>query len=268
MRKSCREELRGDGRNQAIKVSRADAEGDQREHVGAAVDHGRPGPLEERPAAPKNNRRRQSQLHPVHRRHVSRWCSGLPGSMSPIARRKTGRLRARPTQKRRLMSANSGFGAFLRRDGARLQGHAAGQGRDGPRTFGNWASAWGPRPRDGRPAARGSGRRRLRRRGAAKVVITAVMNHSTRAVAGSTVMPQPDPSGRPPGPGRLAYGLHRAGRASGSWQTSFRAQVSPMARRATCPIIGGLVRVLPTADPEGIAGEAETAASSSFRLCR
>ncbi len=56
-------------------------------------------------------------------RMSSRPCSGRPGSMSAIASRKTGRLRTSPTQKRRLMSVNSGFGPSSTVRGSRAMPH-------------------------------------------------------------------------------------------------------------------------------------------------
>ena len=54
------------GRDGAVDERRADADADQREHVRACVHERRPHPLEERPAAPQHDRRRQHELDPVH----------------------------------------------------------------------------------------------------------------------------------------------------------------------------------------------------------
>ena len=98
--KSFRKKLRGDRRNQAVKISRADAEGDQCEHVGTAVDDGRPArskngqPHQKRP-------RRPERVAPSSSPSCSAGGGAASQRMSPMARRKIGRPRARPTQKRR-----------------------------------------------------------------------------------------------------------------------------------------------------------------------
>ena len=56
-------------RDHAVPVRGADAEADQREHVRAAVDERLPHALEERPATPQHDGRRQRQLDEVDSRH-------------------------------------------------------------------------------------------------------------------------------------------------------------------------------------------------------
>ena len=62
-----REDLREDRRGNAVEKRSAGAEADQREHIGAAMNERGPETLEERPASPEHNRRREQQLDPVAR---------------------------------------------------------------------------------------------------------------------------------------------------------------------------------------------------------
>jgi len=59
-----REEVGRDRRHDAVGPGRAGPQRDQREHVEAAVQDGHPRPLEEGPAAPQDDGRRQNQLEP------------------------------------------------------------------------------------------------------------------------------------------------------------------------------------------------------------
>ncbi len=63
-----REQPRQQRRRHAVEIGRAGAEGDQREHVEVARDERLRPALEERPARPQDDRRRQRELHPVRRR--------------------------------------------------------------------------------------------------------------------------------------------------------------------------------------------------------
>ena len=62
-----REDPGRERRDHAVEIGRADAEPDQRPHVGAAVAERRPAALEDRPAGPEHDRRRQRELQPVRR---------------------------------------------------------------------------------------------------------------------------------------------------------------------------------------------------------
>ena len=57
-------ETGGDGRYHAVAIRDRDAESDQGEHIERAVHDRQPRPHEERPAAPENDGRRQSELDP------------------------------------------------------------------------------------------------------------------------------------------------------------------------------------------------------------
>ena len=59
------EEAGREPRGDAVEVGHADAEGDQREHVEAAVDERVPAADEERPAAPEHDRRGEQELEPA-----------------------------------------------------------------------------------------------------------------------------------------------------------------------------------------------------------
>ncbi len=62
--KRVREDPRRDGCNQAVKVRRASAHGDQREHIWTAMDYRCPGAFEERPPAPQHHGSCQRKLNP------------------------------------------------------------------------------------------------------------------------------------------------------------------------------------------------------------
>ena len=192
-----REQPRGHRGRQAVEVSSADAQGDQGEHVRAAVDDRGPGAFEERPAAPQHDRRGQDQLHPVE--HLP-----CPGVQRPA------RAACRPWPARR--SAGSGPGrsrsagscppvrdwGLPRRDGARLQGHAALRAAAGMvahdlRMHGTGVDRAGGRRRSGGGAGQVACRVRpkpLQAVRAAKVECLPVMHMEAGARAGSTVMPQ------------------------------------------------------------------------------
>ena len=82
--------------------------------LGLRCDHRRRGPLEERPAAPEHDRRRQQQLQPT-----------ADAESSPMCSTSSGTVRTRPIQKRRLMSISSGFGpsSALATRGSRAMPH-------------------------------------------------------------------------------------------------------------------------------------------------
>jgi hypothetical protein len=54
------------GRHDAVQVRGADADADEREHVGALVHERLPHALEKRPAAPEDHGRRKREADPVH----------------------------------------------------------------------------------------------------------------------------------------------------------------------------------------------------------
>jgi hypothetical protein len=58
------EHSRRKGRKEAVEVSGTRSEGDQAEHVQAAVHDRRPGAFEEWPPRPQDDRRGQSELNP------------------------------------------------------------------------------------------------------------------------------------------------------------------------------------------------------------
>ena len=62
------EEIRRGRRDRAVSVRSADADADQREHVGARIRERLPHPFEERRTAPEHDRRRKNQPYPVDRR--------------------------------------------------------------------------------------------------------------------------------------------------------------------------------------------------------
>ena len=79
-----REDVRKERRDHTVAVGRADADGDEGEHVEAAVDEGGPAALEERPAAPEDHWGGQSELDPgetdARRGHAT---PAPPGSSPP-----------------------------------------------------------------------------------------------------------------------------------------------------------------------------------------
>ena len=122
---SRREEPGKQGRNQAVEVGNAGAEGDQGEHVETAMDQGVPGPLEEDRQPPQRTTgvARSSSIQGAAPAGSSCF-SGSPGMRSPMARRKTGTVSARQTQNRRVMACSSGF-SLLGADHFRFEIHAA-----------------------------------------------------------------------------------------------------------------------------------------------
>ena len=118
--------LRADGRDHAVDVRDANAHGDQREHVRAAIDDRRPAALEERPAAPEHDRSGQHEFdprQPVRGQDAhARACRRI---MPPIAMTSSGAVSddADPEAPRHV--AKFGILFFVRGDGARLQRHAA-----------------------------------------------------------------------------------------------------------------------------------------------
>ena len=95
----------------AVAVRRADAERDQREHVQVPVHDRRPAALEERPAAPEHDRRRQRELRATSAPPAAAaCCSGWPGSSSETMNGEhRRRQRASDSAKRRVMSSSSGL---------------------------------------------------------------------------------------------------------------------------------------------------------------
>ncbi len=65
--KGSRKETGRDHGNQAVKVGSAAADGDQGEHVEAAMNNRRPSALKEGPSAPQNDWRCQGKLSPSQR---------------------------------------------------------------------------------------------------------------------------------------------------------------------------------------------------------
>ena len=95
--------------HQAVDIGDAGAERDQREHVEPAADDRSPAALKERPAAPQHRRRAEDQLHPDSRRGEIRESSAALLKCSAMAMASSGTESATPTQKRRVMSRNSGL---------------------------------------------------------------------------------------------------------------------------------------------------------------
>ena len=88
--KRGREDSRGDRRNDAVAVCRADAQGNQREHVGVAVHDRRPAPLEERRSTPEDNRRGEDHLAPRNGSMPERAHQGLTRQEVPDHHRQDG----------------------------------------------------------------------------------------------------------------------------------------------------------------------------------
>ena len=99
---------RDDG-HQAVEERGARAQGDQREHVEAAVDDRAPAAHEERPAAPEDDRGGEQELDASSSRGGTACAMGLPGSISPIATASSGAVSNALQRKRRAMSTSSGF---------------------------------------------------------------------------------------------------------------------------------------------------------------
>ena len=59
-----RKDIRHERRNHAVDVGSPGADGDECEHVQAAIDEGGPPARKERPATPEHDRSRKDQLHP------------------------------------------------------------------------------------------------------------------------------------------------------------------------------------------------------------
>ena len=113
-------------RDQAVEIGRAGAERDQAEHVQAAVHDRRPGALEERPAGPQHDRRREHELQPGRtRRGGTRSCRPSAGIWPPISSTTTGSVSTSPIQKRRRHVDQFGVRPGLGRHLERLQRHAA-----------------------------------------------------------------------------------------------------------------------------------------------
>ena len=68
-----------------------------------------PTPLEKRPSAPQNDRRRKNELDP-DRHACGETTNENPGNISPIASTKTGSVSTAEIQNRRFISMNSGSG--------------------------------------------------------------------------------------------------------------------------------------------------------------
>ena len=163
------ERLRSNGRDHAVEIRDSGAQGDQREHVRAAVDERGPEALEERPAAPEHDRRGERELNPGSQTAATRCTRACQArSCCPWRSRAAEQSRTRLIQKRRVMSRSSGFSS-ARSHGARLKGHAADGARSGPGAHDlgmHGAGVLSARGRDGnvrlqRHAARGT-RTRLR----------------------------------------------------------------------------------------------------------
>jgi len=71
---------------EAVEVSGAGAGGDQREHVEPSCPDRGPAALEEGKAAPEDDGRGERELYPWQRAGRAAWWTGMPGSMSPMAR--------------------------------------------------------------------------------------------------------------------------------------------------------------------------------------
>ena len=96
-------------RDGAEDKSRPGPQRDQREHIQASADDRCPAALEERQAAPEDHRRRQHKLNPDQRLGPDRMLAGIsPGTISAIESKKSGTVRTRQIQNRRLMSSSSG----------------------------------------------------------------------------------------------------------------------------------------------------------------
>ena len=116
----------GERRDHAVAVRGADAERDQREHVQVAVDDRRPAALEERPAAPEHDRRRERELR-ASSAHAggSSVLQRLPGQQLRDHEREHRRPSARATTRTAASCRRARGCRVLERDDARLERHAA-----------------------------------------------------------------------------------------------------------------------------------------------
>ena len=96
---SRREEAWRQRGGHAVGIRGARAEPDQREHVGAPVHEGRPGALEERPAAPQHHGGRERRAGARRGRGGRRRAGGVGPGSGPTSRRPT-RGRSRPARPR------------------------------------------------------------------------------------------------------------------------------------------------------------------------
>ena len=187
-------------RHDAVDVGRARPERDQREHVEAPVHERGPAALEERPAAPEHDGRREHELDPARGGAARRACwSGWPGSCRPSRGPGAGASgRADPEPARHV--ASSGFIVLLERDDR---------------------------------AARGPCRRSGRLPGAVRTISGCIgQTHSVRVggastVTGSSAMPH---FGQAPGPDWRTSGCHRAREVAGAPGPWGRRGVSPPVR--------------------------------------
>ena len=98
----------------AVHVRRADADGDQREHIEASIDDRLPAALEERPTAPEHDRRGEDELKP---REQTRRALVLQRLARQHVRHRDDEQRQRKAaliQNRRVMSTSSGLGSSSR----------------------------------------------------------------------------------------------------------------------------------------------------------
>ena len=126
-----RKKPREKGRCHAVDIGRPDTEGDEGEHVRAAVDKGLPPTLEERPASPQHYRGRQKKLEPGHgarRDEVPDESAGNHVRHREEQHRR-GQGHAYPEPPRHVPKLEV-FLSF-ERDGSRLQRHAADRARAG-----------------------------------------------------------------------------------------------------------------------------------------
>ena len=123
--KGRRDESREERRDHAV-VCRPGADGNQGEHVRAAVEIELPAPLKEWPSAPQNNWSRKEKLKPgrhVVRYHMLQRVSG--NRILAMPRITTPNAGPRHQQKRIDISTNSGLISSSKRDRSGLQRHAA-----------------------------------------------------------------------------------------------------------------------------------------------
>jgi hypothetical protein len=118
-----REQSRRQHRDHAVDPGRADADGDQGEHVEAAVAEGSPAPLEERPAGPQHHGRRQRELDPVG--GLARNPHRQSGQMAAHLEREDGQGQDRGNPEAAGEVDQFVIDRRLGGDGLRLQRHAA-----------------------------------------------------------------------------------------------------------------------------------------------
>ena len=175
---------RQQGRDDAVDPRHAGAHGDEREHVEIARLERRPAALEERPAGPQHDGRRE-QRAASSSMSAGRAIDGGSMRWPPISSANTGTVSAKPIQNRRVMSTSSGLGPASADGELRLERHAADRARARARSAGSRDASGRCRsclpaqaaayPRLGLQIVRGIGRELLPASGRAEVVRAPVM---------------------------------------------------------------------------------------------